>query len=242
MQLPGVMIPFEHVRNAAERNPDGCGYAFVHDGATQVRRFLDWQRMWGHYVDDWRDNPGSVFLMHFRWATHGSVALRNCHPFPLAMGGALIHNGVLGIEGLNKDTSDTKFLTKNIVDKLPQGWADQPWWRQVLTKYIGPNNKVAMLFDDGRYLILNEKFGAWKDGIWYSNSSWEAPKPVVVQPDDYDDLFAAYSAWDSRKDQDDCLDICPDCFDDMTAGHVCDVPVFVIRQLSSGHKNYGIVR
>lgn len=220
----------------------------MRDGVTVTRRYLDFTAMYDHYAKDWSENPESVFLMHFRWATHGSVSVKNCHPFPLAMGGALIHNGVLGIEGLNKDASDTKFFVKNIVDKLPEGWVDQPWWQQVLTKYIGYTNKVAMLFNDGRYLILNEKLGEWKDGVWYSNDSWKVgPSKAVavvkdVADDDEADLFDLWSKPD--EEEDDWWEWCPDCFELLSteaASHKCDVVAYM-RSDRAFRKDYGIVR
>lgn len=129
------------------------------------------EELYASYLKDVAANPESVFLMHFRYATHGAVKIKNCHPFAIP-GGAMIHNGILHIDGLPDGTSDSGFLARNIVSKFPDGWQDQKWWVDVLDTYIGYGNKLAFLFDDNRFLIVGEKRGKWKDGVWYSNESY----------------------------------------------------------------------
>lgn len=177
--------------NAAFRNKDGFGYAYVHNDHTVIKKFLDWTEMAEKYYKDVELHPKSVFLLHWRWATNGKISIKNSHPFALSQGGALIHNGVLRIEGMPTETSDSRFLVNNIINRFPQGWESQPWWVDVLEKYIGTNNKLAMLFDDGGYMIVNERLGHWKNpndgtrtgGIWYSNYSYDDYKvPSRTRP------------------------------------------------------------
>lgn len=167
------------------------------------------------YYRDVAAHPESVFLMHFRWATHGQISVKNSHPFHLAQGGALIHNGVLTIDGLPKETSDSRFLVRNVIDKFPAGWEDQQWWVGLLHKYIGNSNKLAMIFNDGRYLLVNEKAGHWKNeldktapgGIWYSNYSYvprivtRAPMTTRTVTEDEAGWYDSYIDWRADRDR-----------------------------------------
>ena len=62
------------LRKAYEHNSDGCG--FVSETATY--KSLDFEDFYGHLRKVSRDEN---CIIHFRWATHGSVCVRNCHPF-----------------------------------------------------------------------------------------------------------------------------------------------------------------
>lgn len=253
------MIPEEYIEAAAKKNQDGFGYAYAYKGHTVIKKSLDWTEMAENYYKDVKKHPKSTFLMHFRWATNGSVSIKNSHPFALRQGGALVHNGVLHIPGMPMEASDSRFLVRNIIDRFPVGWENQIWWCSLLEKYIGSNNKLAMVFDDNAYLIINESAGHWKDGVWYSNYSYMPyNRPVVTtypttsykayQPTLAMDEETEYpgvvdlEAYMAQMQQDDCCEIltgwCEDCYEDLTPGedHTCDIPEFVLKQLQDYRK------
>lgn len=178
MQLPGAVLPWEHIHNAALRNPDGFGYAFSNGKRpVTIRRFLEWERMAESYYRDNLRHPESVFIIHFRLATHGTPKISNSHPFRFK-NGAMIHNGVFNLAGLPGGMSDSKFLTRRIIDNLPEGWEDEFHWTDFVQRAIGSGNKLAFLFTGNKYLIINEKAGHWDKAkkLWFSNSSYEAAK------------------------------------------------------------------
>jgi predicted glutamine amidotransferase len=105
---PNTAVDIEKVRRGATANPDGSGYAFVRNGKVEIRRSLKWEDIEKSFLRDMENNSESVFLVHHRIKSHGEVCKENCHPFRMADGGALIHNGVIPIHGIPKDWSDTR--------------------------------------------------------------------------------------------------------------------------------------
>ena len=86
----GIALPsVDELKAAYMRNPDGCGFVSESDHykslhfSTFIRRLMK------------RDINENV-IIHFRFATHGSVCVKNCHPFYKA-GYWFAHNGVLPI-------------------------------------------------------------------------------------------------------------------------------------------------
>jgi hypothetical protein len=176
-QKAGHEISTERLRTCARHNADGAGYAFVLDTPTgptvKIVKSLKWSNIEKQYRRDWhRHGHNTPFLIHFRIASHGSVAFENCHPFPSQGGSAMIHNGMLPMYAGERDQSDTARFAR-LVSQLPNDWADDWEWPTILQEAVGRQNKVAWLFPDRRVLILNESAGV-KDGEnWYSNSSFQ---------------------------------------------------------------------
>lgn len=170
---PGsVNVPEEHLAAGWQANSDGGGFAYVEDGKVQFQKgFLKYQDFLTAYKATSERLPNSPFLIHFRIASMGAKGADNTHPFPVP-GGALIHNGTLDGTGAkyNDGPSDTclfaekfgAYLTHDVVkdnkDKFDSA---------------ANHSKIAFLYDDGRYAIVNEKLGGWNEGVWYSNRSYE---------------------------------------------------------------------
>ena len=112
----------------------------------------------------------SPFLIHFRIATHGEICEGNSHPFPVKGGGAMIHNGMLTIPGLPAGYSDSKYFANNVISKLPHNWYRTPHWPGYIEDMIGSGNKIVCLYPDA-LVVIGEKRGNWKNGVWYSNTS-----------------------------------------------------------------------
>jgi hypothetical protein len=171
---PGsIVIPEAYLKEGWDSNPDGAGFAFVstatkrvvvHKGFMKRKEFLD------AYANVSGDNPKAPFLIHFRIRTMGWKNGENTHPFPIA-GGVLIHNGGFSGTDAMYDTgpSDTAlfakkygpYMTYDRVNKHKSEWE----------KAIG-YNKVALLYDDGRHIILNNPGWTECEGAWYSNNSF----------------------------------------------------------------------
>jgi len=205
-QNPGAPLSDEVLNNAASNNPDGFGYAYIDiNGVVRRKRSVTFAGLVDEYKADWEENKDSPFIVHFRFATHGENCVKFTHPFKLAGGGAMIHNGVMNLPGLPKDYSDSLYFANNFISKLPSNWYRTEHWPAVLEKFIG-TNKVICLYPDA-VVILNEQLGDWKDDVWYSNASgtyckvevkWpKAQSWNMYDPYDYDDY--GYKASEERK-------------------------------------------
>jgi hypothetical protein len=133
------------LKRAAENNPDGAGYAYVDEhGVVQIRKAATYAEIAAE-LDAALDQYAatSPFLIHFRIATHGAVC-----------------------EGY----SDSKYFANNVISKLPRNWYRTPHWPEYIEDMIGTGNKIVCLYPDA-LVVLGEKRGNWKNGVWYSNTS-----------------------------------------------------------------------
>ena len=179
-------------------NGDGCGYAFIDNGHVHIVRAVKWAHIEEQFKrDNARYGPASPFLVHFRIKTTGDVNKGNCHPFRMADGGALIHNGIIDMYDIPKEQSDTRFFTNKIIDSLPKNWQYDGEWMTMVGKMIGASSKMVFLWPNGSHYILGESKGFWEDNhgnriykkeeqetqgmIWYSNDSCRLPSPAQLE-------------------------------------------------------------
>lgn len=168
-----VVIPLESLRNGWLANPDGAGYAFAHKGKiiqrkgfTKLTEFLeDYQKAAARY----KKCPGVV---HFRIRSMGDKSESNTHPFEIA-DGVMIHNGTIDGTGASSGTgaSDTSKFADKFGKDLTYEFCYK--YKDQLDKEMGWN-KLVMLYKDGSHVIINEKVGHWKEGVWYSNHTCNA--------------------------------------------------------------------
>lgn len=173
-------VPANYLRCMDEDNPHGGGVAWINAaGELEFRRGLDHEAIFHLQQSGVLTYP---YLLHFRWATHGSRIAQLTHPFPTGhrafdgeLGGVadevLIHNGVWNdypnwepfIEGvadeLLLDTSDTA-IAAYFYKWYPDIGDDIPW------------AVAAARVVHGEMLIT--KHGGWTEheGNEYSNLSW----------------------------------------------------------------------
>lgn len=171
VQPAGKDIPIGNLQAGWIANNDGAGYAFVRDGKVHIRKgFMKLKEFLPSYTADRKDCPESVFLVHFRITSMGDRSEANTHPFPID-GGALIHNGTLTGTGATYGSgpSDTKLFAERFSKHLSWNFvtAHRPKWDDACR-----NSKIALLYDDNSYQIINEQDGKWDDGVWYSNNSY----------------------------------------------------------------------
>lgn len=184
-------------------NHQGAGFSWVepggrvaiHKGFFSFKEFIEAYRKQEAIVGD-----TSPFLIHFRISTGGGVNTENCHPFRTPHG-AMAHNGVLF--SVNGPKSDTHVFSERIGPKLSKEGI--LLHKKALEESIGSGNKIAVLFHDKTYEILNEKQGTWIDGTWFSNCHWQSrqllgtPAPIVRRVSHgYDD--ADWGTIDRRQD------------------------------------------
>lgn len=170
---PGnASVPEEHLRQGWIHNSDGAGFAYIKKGKVQIKKGFSYLKDFlDAYEETVKKFPKSPMLIHFRIRSQGDRTPENTHPFRIN-GGALCHNGTINGTNtvFNSGPSDTRVFAEKLdgkVDKkvLADHKAD---WDKALDW-----NKVAFLFDDGSFHIINEHMGHWRDGVWYSNNGYE---------------------------------------------------------------------
>lgn len=112
-------------------------------------------------------HKGDPCIIHFRWATHGSVKIENCHPF--AKGDVkFAHNGVLPVVPRG-DMTDSETAFDNIIYPaiMINGFRSEEADR--IIKQTAGTSRFAIM--DGRDVEL---FGTWYEigGVYYSNLNW----------------------------------------------------------------------
>ena len=169
----------ENFDTAHTANPDGFGIAWVaKSGAVRSTKFARGDEYAAYLNARKKHRPDTPIVMHWRWATHGTVIPSLCHPFPVCKGkAALFHNGVLPLDVKGVRTSDTSaFAALYRESQLDFVFGD--YWATENTKWMGDRNKVVLLGPDGILRICNEAAGAWEKGRWHSNTCLLRP-PVV---------------------------------------------------------------
>jgi len=167
----GAWATKRQLRECYERNPHGAGYAW-HDGETiwLKKGFFSWRSFWKAFKRDvTADTPA---FMHFRIATSGKKDAEHCHPF-LMEGGVLMHNGpCINYRSCKGDDerSDTRQFVEDFVDGLTSKQFER--LKPMIESFAG-TEKIAAMFTDGKVVICNEDYGHWKDGVWWSNHSYE---------------------------------------------------------------------
>lgn len=174
-------FPREVFTNAWSHNHHGAGYMFCHNGKVVIRKpFYKLRELIRAYeADHVQFGATSPFVVHFRWATHGTKEAVNVHPHPLDDGKAgLVHNGVLSAftpPWKQNDLSDTAWFCRTVLVKRPAEQLVDQGFAEMLAEMITDSNKMVILSHTGRAMIINPKAGAAQyDGVrWYSNSDFK---------------------------------------------------------------------
>lgn len=163
----GSVISDDRLRECFKTHDDGAGFAYVRKGNVVISKgHMTFDDFYKAYTKQLERNPNSNFLIHFRTSTSGVTDKENTHPFPIPKG-AMIHNGVLFRPTENSNRSDTHIVS-TVIGKFLKCRADWVEKMTELEELIGWD-KMACLFNDGNYVIVNEAKGGWDDNVWYSN-------------------------------------------------------------------------
>lgn len=182
----------------SRRNPDGTGVG-VFDGHGRPQ--LDKQPMaaWedAAFATEAHDLTGTTFIAHVRYATTGSLDVRNTHPF-LQDGRIFAHNGVL--EGL--DVLDDR-LREVGTDDLVLGDTDSERVFGLITASIRAldGDVTAGLSDAMRWLAANVPIYAVNVLLSTATDMWALRYPQTHQLyilDRSDDAPAQAPAFDMR--------------------------------------------
>lgn len=175
----GLHVPDAYIDNAYSTNHDGFGIMWAKDNELKLKRGL-FPRSQIHDILEEFHAYETPYVAHFRFATHGKTTTNNCHPFPIVddLGGiAMVHNGTLsGNEWRDSIRSDTSLLADKIKRHVLHGEFSSvdlfdleiPVIRERYQASVG-TDKLVFMNGLGDVNILNEKYGHWLDGVWYSN-------------------------------------------------------------------------
>lgn len=107
-----ALPPKSELQKMFNQNSDGCGFV----SESRHYKGLDFER----FYDQLRRVPVSEnCIIHFRWATHGSVSRKNCHPFyDQTTDTWFAHNGVLPIEPVGDRTDSEQAFRSILVPAL----------------------------------------------------------------------------------------------------------------------------
>jgi hypothetical protein len=180
-QPAGKAIPESHLKTGFDGNPDGAGFMYFDDeGELVIEKFMKFSEFIERYEACWlQHGANSPFGIHFRWATHGSKSLSNVHPFQYDNYTAVMHNGMIDCHIEDSQMSDTASFVKNYLGALPKNWYDNDYLFDMVQQYTAGSKLIVFTADKGAEYcayIVNEKSGHWKDGVWYSNGSYEQKK------------------------------------------------------------------
>jgi hypothetical protein len=205
----GKTVNKDEMLRAYLENNDGCGLAVRIKGRVSIYKGLwKFETLWKQ-LEQWTAHE---VLIHFRWASAGTVSKENCHPFPLPGGGALIHNGHMsGYGGLTQ--SDTAQWVETVLAPMMRhdpGVVKLPAFQRLILDSIGHSKMCLML--PRETIILGEEAGHWYGGNWYSNHSYQAPQPSRHTVTRYD-MSARWDTWehnslDSASEEEGDCEIC----------------------------------
>lgn len=183
--IPANILPdLTHLKNGAEENPDGHGWAIVIPDERRIitGRGMNADAVIAEFGEMRARHPAGPALFHSRFGTGGTVDEYNCHPFTVAGDARTVvaHNGILGAPDGKR--CDTRAFAEDVLGRRWKRF-DRPGVRRQIEKFLGFGNKIVILTVNPRYAesayIFNEDLGDWigEEGqqVWHSNNGW---KPV----------------------------------------------------------------
>lgn len=157
------MPPYSILKRCATLNPHGFGFA-TKDRIYKTLSFDEFYREL-QTIDKYE-----TAILHFRYATHGSIKLDNCHPFrDDDTGVSFAHNGILNIVPY-EDMTDSETAFRGIfVPKIKEYGIDSDEFIIAVHNIIG-GSRFAFIDKDGEYHL----YGSFiqYNGCWYSNRNF----------------------------------------------------------------------
>jgi len=198
----------EFFQNVATRNSDGWGIMWV-SGKGEKRRVktacgMEFNKFWANYTSLQANNIPC--LIHFRMNTHGETSLAMCHPFEVAEGVYMMHNGVVDVAAIDYDKtkSDTWAFSQLVVRPMLANRTEplnelirSDWFKLAILKLIGTGNRMVFLDKDGPVAIDTKNWSKTTGGVVVSN-----PYAYTVDNPTYKPSTSRYNAYDDYADYD----------------------------------------
>ena len=160
----GVKLPPMAILNrCATLNPHGFGFA-TKDRIYKTLSFEEFKRALKTIRKE------ETAILHFRYATHGSVKEANCHPFrDDETGVSFAHNGILNIEPYEDMTDSETAFRGLLVPKIKRHGLDSKEHIDAVYRVIG-GSRFAFIDSKGEYRL----YGSFIQhrGCWYSNRNF----------------------------------------------------------------------
>lgn len=165
------------LKKAMKTNPDGFGIAYRDGENTRIYKTLSHDDFMYFFERAILTKPTSEqYIIHCRIATHGEVTLQNCHPFAdKKRNVAFFHNGTLSINRTDITKTDSETFFRHVY--LPLYYRNQ-YQANTAADIIRNYSKFAFIFKDGS--ILKQGSFECRNGIYYSNTFFDAPKPTPI--------------------------------------------------------------
>jgi hypothetical protein len=205
----GVEMPSDElIETMWTNNSDGAGIMWTENKMVNIEKgFMKLEELKEQLnkLKSRIDLKDISLIMHFRIATHGGVNQQNCHPFPIIENVEALqklsfrtnlgvaHNGIINIVP-RKNISDTmEYIISQLVPikQLKKDFYKDNTCHKLI--YNAITSKMSFLDDLGEiYTIGNFEE---KDGILYSNSSYE-PRIFNSIYDMWDDYYDKLNDFD----------------------------------------------
>lgn len=168
------------IEDIYKSNADGIGIMYATADGLKVRKALPKNPAEARKFIEKMPTDDRQVALHWRWRTHGDINLEQCHPYAIAEGVAMMHNGILHT-GNKADVSksDTWHFIEDYLKTLSIDALHDSKLCDMVGEFIG-QNKFAIMSGDGRLTVINKDQGVEYNGVWYSNTyAWS---PELVDP------------------------------------------------------------
>jgi glutamine amidotransferase len=216
--IPGnVEIPYEGIKNGANYNDDGHGWAVASKKfGLQIGKDMDFYKSFEKFEEARESHgPDSLAMFHSRMATHGSTDEFNIHPFYVKDENTVMaHNGILSSLWQPKKgdrRSDTRiFADRTLPNYLTERGIPSRRGGRDLGRLIGTGNKLVIMSiasGEPKVRIVNSHLGQHSGGVWYSND-WYCTTRSYAYTGYSGSSYTNYSGWggSSAWDTDDARD------------------------------------
>jgi hypothetical protein len=203
----GTKMPaMSTIENMWYNNPDGAGFMYAKGGNVHIEKgfmaLKDLKKALER-LEKTIDVVNTPIILHFRITTHGKTSPENCHPFPISEKLPLLqmrkirtplavaHNGIIDIKPSRKDISDTmEYIMTQLAPlyQLKKDFYKHEAGKKLIYNFI--KSKMAFLDGNGRIETVGD-FISGKDGLLYSNASYEA-RTVYYDWDIWEDYSARW--------------------------------------------------
>ncbi len=177
----GLAINETVLKQCFDSNPDGAGFCVEIDGKLVIKKgYFTYEAFYEAY----KPYEYQKTLIHFRIRTHGDTDEENCHPFQVTENIVFIHNGIITKVTANGKESDTRVFNSQYLQPIVQKYGKKALntdvFKNLISSFIGYSKLCFFIKGQKDFLIYNEDLGnRSKEGIWFSNTSWQPYKPPV---------------------------------------------------------------